>query len=83
MAVRDVVVAEIRRTFGGRLNEFEDRLSVVHEAELPQEPGQNLPDIDSPPPGALPDRAVVPKVERAAAAERREILLDGTTGLRR
>ena len=36
MADRNIVVAEIRRTFGGRLSELEDRLSVVHEAELPQ-----------------------------------------------
>ena len=83
MADRNVVVAEIRRTFGGRLSELEDRLSVVQEAELPQAPGQGAPDIDSPPPGALPARAVVPQVERAAAAERREILLDGAAGLRK
>ena len=68
MTDRNVVVAEIRRTFGGRLSELEDRLSVVQEAELPQ---------------ALPTRAVVPQVERAAAAERREILLDGAAGLRK
>ena len=83
MADRNVVVAEIRRTFGGRLSELEDRLSVVRESELSQEPGHSAPDIDSPPPGMLPDRAVVPQVERAAAAERQEILLDGATGLRK
>ncbi len=69
--------------FGGRLSELEDRLSVVHEADLPLQRGQDVPDIDLPPPGALPDRAVVPRVEQAAAAERQEILLDGTTGLRK
>lgn len=83
MADRDVVVAEVRRTFGGRLSELEDRLSTVNEAELPQEPVGDLPDIDSPPSGELPDQAVVPSVERAADAERREILIDGTTGLRK
>jgi hypothetical protein len=83
MADRDVVVAEVRRTFGDRLSELEDRLSTVAEAELPQEPGPDVPDIDSPSSGELPDRAVVPSVERAADEERREILLDGTAGLRK
>ena len=35
MADQDLVVAQIRRTFGGELSELEDRLSSVSEAELP------------------------------------------------
>jgi S1-C subfamily serine protease len=83
MADRDVVVAEVRRTFGDRLTELEERLSTIDEAELPEEPGAEVPDIDSAPSGELPDRAVVPRVEQAAGAERQEILLDGTSGLRK
>jgi Trypsin-like peptidase domain len=83
MADRDVVIAEVRRTFGDRLTELEERLSTIDESELPQEPGPAMPDIDTPPSGELPDRAVVPGVERAAEAERREIVLDGTNGLRK
>jgi hypothetical protein len=83
MADRDVVVAEVRRTFGDRLTELEERLSTIDEAELPGEPGPKVPDIDSAPSGELSDRAVVPRVEQAAGAERQEILLDGTAGLRK
>ena len=31
----DVVIAEIRMTFGGSLSGLEDWRSIVHEAELP------------------------------------------------
>jgi hypothetical protein len=38
-------------TFGGPLSGLEDWLSIVHEAELPEQSGQAVPDIDSSPPG--------------------------------
>lgn len=58
MTRRDIVVAEIKRTFGGRLSELEERLSVIDEAESPLESGLDAP---------LP----------------REMLLDGSSGLRK
>ena len=42
MTHRDVVVAEISRIFGGRLDELTERLSAVDEAEVPDEPGRDL-----------------------------------------
>jgi Trypsin-like peptidase domain len=41
MTHRDVVVAEITRLFGGRLNEIAERLSTADEADMPDEPDQD------------------------------------------
>lgn len=83
MTDRDVVVNEIRRTFGGRLDELEDRLSTFRESELPQDPGSIGQDIESFQPGDFPNSAATATVSRAETAERRELLREGTTGLRK
>lgn len=49
----DVVIAEIRMTFGGSLSGLEDWRSIVHEAELPEQSGQTVPDINSSLPGRM------------------------------
>jgi hypothetical protein len=83
MADRELVVAEVRRTFEGKLNELEDRLVMSHEGEAQVVPGPELPDIGALPPGELPDRGTLPTVADAAATERDQLVAAGTTGLRK
>jgi Trypsin-like peptidase domain len=42
MTHRDVVVAEITKLFGGRLDELAERLSIADEGDAPDEPSQDL-----------------------------------------
>ena len=84
MADRDVVVAEVRRMFGDRLSDLEDRLATAAEGEAPDRPRDpDLPDIETLPPGDLPSRAVVPEVSEVAQSERDRLVSEGTVGLRK
>jgi hypothetical protein len=76
------VVAEVKRLFAGRLEEIENRLSVVEETSL-EEIGEEAARAESPiPPGIAANRVTL-GLEIPVTEKRRDLVVAGTEGLRK
>jgi len=85
MADRDVVVAQLRKTFGDNLRDLEVRLSKRDRAEMHRTTDEEgvAPSVGSAPDGELPDRSVIPGVTQASDDARQVAVADGARALRK
>jgi hypothetical protein len=82
MAERKRVVNEVKRVFGGRLDQIERRLARVERASYEELRAGAADDTSEIPPAMTPDRA--PEgLDRALTETRRALVVAGTEGLRK